>query len=59
MFRLLDVHNCYIQICGNNEDIKDYEESLLQKCFDNQQEDLGHTEYRAYEPPFCIQNQKI
>jgi predicted DNA-binding ArsR family transcriptional regulator len=32
--RLQDLCNCYMYLCSSKEDMKDYEERLLQKCFD-------------------------
>ena len=49
-----DICNCYMFLCANEENIKDYEEKLLEKCFDQEYKiDLGHT-YNTYEPPFCV-----
>jgi hypothetical protein len=58
MLSLPDVWNCiyYIAYCGKKEDLQDYEERLLEKCFDNTcyaPPDLVHTQY-YYEPPFSV-----
>ena len=61
MLRALDVCNCYMYLFAEREELKDYEEKLLQKCFDHQSHEctLGHTQYYAYEPPFSIHTQNI
>lgn len=50
---LQDICNCYMYLCSSKETIKEYEEKLLEKCFDqNDRFELGHTQYQVYEPPF-------
>lgn len=54
---LQDICNC-IYICRGERAAKDYEEKLLEKCFDNaylQPLNLGATttQYHSYEPPFA------
>lgn len=47
-----DVCNICISIFGTSEDINDYEEKLLEKCFDKTYDasfNLVNTQY--YEPP--------
>lgn len=45
-----DVISCYITSCGTNEDIRDYEKTLLEKCIDdNDNIILGNS--ASYEPP--------
>jgi hypothetical protein len=58
MHLLPDLRNCiyYLAHCGRPEDLHDYEEKLLEKCFDNTyyaSPDIGHTQY-CYEPPFGL-----
>ena len=48
-----DICNLFKGICYPEESLRDYEEKLLDKCFDNAYEtgiNLGHSE--VYEPPF-------
>ena len=50
---LQDLCNCYMYLFATPENLKDYEEKLLEKCFDNTYDiAIGHTQ--AYEPPFCM-----
>ncbi len=50
---LQDICNCYMYLCSSKETMKEYEEKLLEKCFDaNDKFELGHTQYQVYEPPF-------
>jgi hypothetical protein len=59
MLRLQDICNelnCHIQsMCNTEESLRDYEEKLLDKCFDPQYPNivLGQTTM-YYEPPFCL-----
>lgn len=51
---LQDIYNYYMYLCTcSKEDLKDYEEKLLEKCFDNSNDHfvLGRTDV-CYEPPF-------
>jgi hypothetical protein len=47
--------NCYIHsMCSTEENLKDYEEKLLEKCFDKDYHiPLGQTTM-YYEPPFGL-----
>lgn len=47
-----DIYNYYMYFCSNKEDLKNYEEKLLEKCFDNNYEDLNLGNTHAYSPPF-------
>jgi hypothetical protein len=48
---LQNIHNCYMSLCSNSEQLKDYEEKLLEKCCDKEF-DLINTMYTSqYEPP--------
>jgi hypothetical protein len=56
-----NIQNCYMYYlvtlgCMQKEDLNDYEEKLLQKCFDNNYDriDLGKTD--VYIPPFISNN---
>lgn len=50
---LQDICNCYISLCGTEGDIKDYEEKLLEKCFDDNFEPVHlASTLVSYEPPF-------
>lgn len=45
-----DIISCYVSSCSTNEDIREYEKKLLEKCFDdNDNICLGHSP--SYEPP--------
>jgi hypothetical protein len=37
---------------SNKEDLKNYEETLLDKCFDNSYEDFNLGNTQVYNPPF-------
>ena len=47
-----DICNYYMYLCGNKEDIKTYEEQLLDKCFDKNYETLNLDTIQTYSPPF-------
>lgn len=48
---LQDICNCYMSLCSTGEQLKDYEEKLLEKCFDKEYE-TNNTMYATdYEPP--------
>lgn len=52
---LHDVCHVCISMCGTPDQISDYEEKLLEKCFDKayeQQINLVNTQYDP--PPFCL-----
>lgn len=49
---LRDMCNCFMNICGTEQDIKEYEERLLAKCFDNINNNIDIGQTQAYEPPF-------
>ncbi len=55
MQHIRDFCNCYMQLCSSKETIQDYEEKLLEKCFDKEFEyktPLYSTQYEP--PPFLI-----
>ena len=39
-------------LCGNKEDLKTYEEQLLDKCFDKNHETLNLDTIQTCSPPF-------
>ncbi len=48
-----DICNLYVYLCyKNNDDINDYEQQLLDKCFDKQYEQFNLGETVTYSPPF-------
>lgn len=53
---LQDICNCYMYLCSNKEELKDYEEKLLDKCFDINYErcTMYCTQYEAPTPPFSM-----
>lgn len=53
-----DLYNyCCIYCIYNIQDIKDYEEQLLEKCTNNEEQIyLGTTLYEEYIPPFATNN---
>lgn len=50
---LQDICNYYMYLCASEEDIKYYEEKLLDKCFDNSYEPVHLVATATYEPPFA------
>jgi hypothetical protein len=48
MTYIQDIYNCYMNMCTTKENIKDYEEKLLEKCFDHEYEKMHEA------PPFSI-----
>jgi hypothetical protein len=50
---LQDICNCYMSLCSTDEQLKDYEEKLLEKCCEKEFDlNLINTMYTAeYEPP--------
>ena len=51
-----DICNYYMYLCGNKEDVKNYEEQLLDKCFDKNYEKLNLDTTHTYSPPFVYTN---
>lgn len=47
-----DICNCYMYLFSNKEDLKNYEETLLEKCFDNSYEEFNLGNTQVYNPPF-------
>lgn len=47
-----DICNCCMNLFYNNEDLKNYEETLLEKCFDNSNEEFNFGNTQVYNPPF-------
>jgi hypothetical protein len=55
-----DICNCYMYLCAPKEDMNDYEEKLLDKCFDVNYEPLHLAKTVPYEPPFTyIKNTQV
>ena len=50
---LQDICNCYMYLCSSEVEMKDYEERLLEKCFDVSFEPVHLGNTNAYEPPFA------
>lgn len=53
-----DVCNCYMYLCSTEGQLKDYEEKLLEKCFDNEydiENTMYATQYEPPQPPFSMQ----
>lgn len=50
---LQDIRNCYMSLCSTDEQLKDYEEKLLERCCEKEFDlNLINTMYTAeYEPP--------
>ena len=47
-----DICGCYMSIFDSQDDINDYEEKLLEKCFDNNYENFEMGQTVSYAPPF-------
>lgn len=57
MLHLRDICNCYMYLCSSEETLQDYEERLLEKCFDKEYEHQTKLHATEYEPPpFAILN---
>ncbi len=49
---LRDICNLYMYFCASSQNLREYEERLLDKCFDNEYDiHVGST--MAYEPPLA------
>lgn len=51
MYIYNDICNLCVTMFGSPENIKDYEEKLLEKCFDTQYEQQINLINTQYEPP--------
>ena len=49
---LRDICHVCVSICGTPDQISDYEEKLLEKCFDRKYEQQVNFSNTVYEPPF-------
>lgn len=69
MHMMQDLQNCYVYYvnhlafvgctCLQRQTLQEYEEQLLEKCFDRQYDNLQLGETQAYVPPFIYTNEMI
>ena len=53
-YMYVDLCNLFRGLCYSQETLRDYEERLLDKCFDHNYDiALGSSEIQCYEPPFA------
>jgi hypothetical protein len=51
-----DICNYYMYLCGIKEDLKTYEEQLLDKCFNKNYETLNFDTTETYSPQIIYTN---